>query len=384
MGNPAHAVLQKKRRVGYVLLALVVVGVLTRVVTFWRLDRHAICGADFPVFYAGGQLVGTADLYSPAAAQAIHKREVGCTSYASVFLRLPYFAALMWPLAKLPFWQAFALWNVATVGALVGFVWLWPAPRLWSALACAWSLPLAWNITNGQDVAFLLLWVAIGVTLIAKNRCFLAGLVLSLCAAKFHMFLLLPLLIAGQRLWKVGHGLVIGICVLLAASFALGGWQWPVRFLAAISDRRIDPTPLLLPNLRGLVHGALVWEVVLASLVAVVTWYVCRCAPFDRALCAVLVGSVLVSHHLSGADGAMFLPVALTLASQARFAWLRLLAVVPVLPTTWFVFAQPGLGQVASVVVLVLFCGIAYEVKTLASLAGGPRGAVPAGTRAAG
>src|SRR4051812_21344215 len=121
------------------ILALAVAGIVMRMATMASLRTADLCGSDFAVFYAGGELLGTPELYSAKAAQAIQTREMGCTSPSAMFIRLPYFAAIMWPWARLPFRTSFMLWRVASALAIGVFIWLWPAPREWSLLACAWS-----------------------------------------------------------------------------------------------------------------------------------------------------------------------------------------------------------------------------------------------------
>jgi hypothetical protein len=128
----------RKRDLRLVLIAAIALaGIALRAVTLAKLDRAELCGSDFAVFYAGGILLGTPELYSASAAQAIQTRVMGCTTQSAIFVRLPYFAALIRPWTWLPFWTAFALWRLAIVVALAVFVWLWPAPREWSLLACA-------------------------------------------------------------------------------------------------------------------------------------------------------------------------------------------------------------------------------------------------------
>jgi hypothetical protein len=81
---------------------------------------------------------------------------------------------------------------------------------------------VAANFANAQDVTFLLLWAALAVVLVRGGADFAAGLVLALCAQKFHLLVFLPVLIVAARRWRLGAGLVAGSAVLLALSFAAG------------------------------------------------------------------------------------------------------------------------------------------------------------------
>ena len=115
-------------------------------------------------------MLGTGDLYSPAAVQRLQRQEVGCIASVAAFIRLPYFAALVWPLTLLPLGLAFAVWRLALLAAVAGFVASFRQHWKWALLACVWSFPLAWDLDNGQNVSFLLLAIAAGTILVARGR----------------------------------------------------------------------------------------------------------------------------------------------------------------------------------------------------------------------
>ena len=121
------------------------------------------------------------------------------------FIRLPYlgrrYVALQHVCRTTP---AYALWQLCCLGAMLGFVLLWPAKRMVTLLLCCWFPPTAASFANGQDVPFLLLWAAVAAYLVHGRKDFSAGLVLSLCAAKFHLLLFLPC--AGDRSSSVEAG----------------------------------------------------------------------------------------------------------------------------------------------------------------------------------
>ena len=139
-----------------IVIGMALIGIVLRVIALAGMPASQLCGSDFGVFYAGGVLAGTPELYSPTAVQAIQTREMGCSTASAVYLRLPVYAVMVRPLTWISFWKAFLLWRLASVAAVAVFIWLWPAPRHWTMLACAWSIPLAFSITNGQDSAFLI------------------------------------------------------------------------------------------------------------------------------------------------------------------------------------------------------------------------------------
>jgi Glycosyltransferase family 87 len=335
---------------------LVVIGLLGHWSAYRERPTGAICGTDFPIFYAGAKLAASPDLYSPQAVQQIERQEIGCATISSAFIRLPYFAAMLRPLTGLPVRTAFGLWRAAALGAVIAFIVMFRARWKWALLACIWSNALAWDLDNGQDIAFLLLFVAASVALFDRKRHFAAGLCLSLCAAKFHLFVLLPLLLVRRDLRRTSAGVLTGGAVLLAVSFAVGGWDWPSRYLKAISNPLIDPAPLALPNLRGLVRGSWSWEFLLGLTVVFAVWCVCRRANFGLGLSAVIAGSLLVSHHLTASDWALFIPAALIMTEQSS-PFASALAVLLITPLVTRL-NQPALA-VATLLMLVYV--LAYE-----------------------
>ncbi len=365
----------ERRRVLAAVVVLSLAGIALRARTLANLARDDMRGADFPIFYASGLLVGTPELYSAAAVRAIELREMGVTQPPALFVRLPYFAALMAPWARLPFWPSFWIWRMAILAAACVFIWLWPAPREWSLLALAWSLPFAFGLTNGQDSAFLLLWVALALALWKRGHEFAAGLVLSLCAAKFHLFLLLPLLLPGRR--KMAWGGLLGGALLIAACFAVQGPHWFAQFLGAIGDPSINPDPSMFFNLRGLARGNTIFEILLAIPVVAAAVYVTRRAELVTGLAMVLAAGLLIGHQQTVSDTVLLIPVALTLAVDPRLRYAKVLAVFLVTPVAYFLMMTPGVWQIPRLLLLALVFVLAWEVRTgslSARTAAGPPG----------
>jgi hypothetical protein len=347
-------------RTNVIVAILIVLGIFGHDHAYLGRPSTAICGTDFPIFYAGAKLLGTGDLYSPAALQRIERQEIGCTSSVAAFIRLPYFAALVWPLTLLPLGLAFTVWRVALLAAEIGFVWSFHRHWKWALLACVWSFPLAWDFDNGQDVSFLLFVIAAGTVLAARGRPFAAGLCWSLCAAKFHLLVFLPLLLMARNR-RAAAGLAAGGAVLLGISFAVESWDWPGRYLAVLLHHNIDPVPLELHNIRGLVQGSLPGEIALGLTVAAAVWTVCRRAPFEIALSAALAGGLLVSHHLTASDWAILLPAGLTLGIQAPARYIRIAAVLLITPLVTYLWGIPALTRLPDLALLGLVYALAYE-----------------------
>lgn len=364
MGRAPEAV---GRRPGTELAVNIAIGVLTvfglamHIQVFRERPATAICGTDFPIFYSSARLLGTPQLYSAAAVQTTQRQLIGCGSAAAAFIRLPYFAALVWPLTLLPVGAAFAVWRALLIGAELGFVASFRRHWKWALLACVWSWPLAWDLDNGQDASFLLLAVMAALLLHQRGRYFASGVCLSWCAAKPHLLVLLPLLLAAQNLRRTAAGLAAGGAAWLALSFAVAGWRWPADFLRAIANPNIDPTPLELHNIRGLVHGWLPAEIVLGLTVALAVWIVCRHAPFDLALCAVLAGSLLVCHHLTASDWCMLLPVGLIAGARAISVPVRTVAIVLITPLVTVLQHSSALMRVPDLLLLLLTYTMAVQ-----------------------
>lgn len=270
--------------------------------------------SDFAAFYAAGRLIGTGQLYDARQLQRIEKESTGRGSPAHGFVRPPFHALLFWPLAQLRYDAAEVAWAGIAGLALVGFVWLWPGLE-WSqrwVLACI-SLPAAIGLANGQDAALILLTVTAAVTLYNRDRRFTAGMLFSLCAAKAHLFLLLPLLIIRRREYRFGGGLLGGGLALAAISTIAEGWNWPVRMWDAATHPAFTPAARLMPNLAGALDGvpAAGWiGAAVAAILAAVSWTALAHprAAFHSALAVSIAASLPLAPHSYLADCALVLP----------------------------------------------------------------------------
>ena len=55
---------------------------------------------------------------SPEAVFAVEKDAMGCYLENIIYIKPPFYALLMWPLAQLPFLTAFALWRILCLAAV--------------------------------------------------------------------------------------------------------------------------------------------------------------------------------------------------------------------------------------------------------------------------
>jgi hypothetical protein len=189
--------------------------------SFWgesRFRRSESDIIDFTSIVAGGYLVGTPGLYDGNANLELQRRLAGKTDSSRVFPRWRYYGAAIRPLAEIPYSNALRVWRYLMVGALVAFVFLFPSASRWqAALALCWSIPALDGLTHGQDSPLLLVFVALTLAAHRRGHVFVAGLLLSLCAAKYHLFVLVPVLIVAQKRWRFLAGSVCG-----GAAFAGG------------------------------------------------------------------------------------------------------------------------------------------------------------------
>jgi hypothetical protein len=352
--------LDKRRSVARaaILVALIVAGVLFRLVLLTHIPREvSVCTADFLAFYAGGKLAGSPAMYSQEAVFRTEKQAAGCYLENLIFIKPPFYALLMWPLAQLPFMTAFALWRALGLVAVAVFIWKWPGDKLVGAAACAWFIPLANNFTVGQDVAFVLLAVVVAYRLLKTGYDFWAGVVLGICAIKFHLFPLLPILLIYRRLWRTVLGGVCTGVVLILACFLSYGPHWLDAYSTALRDERINPYPWNMANLNGLFSYRLALVVPAALLLAVLCWYLIRKSGLEMAFAVVLAGGVLITPHTTVSDALLFLPL-LLIVRKSSLPVTRAMALFLLTPI--YRFLPAGTLQVMMICILIL---AAYELR---------------------
>lgn len=331
----------------FAMLAACLCGIGANAWFAWNLFLPGAAGTgrnDFLGLYAGGQLAGSPDLYNPASVRAAELRAAGETGLP--FPRLPYYALLLKPLTWMPYRTAYAVWGAMMVAALAGFGILWPHARPASKwMLCCWSLPAWVSVFNGQDVALLLLWAALAVWLLRGGREAAAGAVLALCASKYHLVVLVPLVVLAQRRWRMAAGAAGTAAAMLAASFLVAGASWPKQYWAALADRGIQQGVSRMPNLYGLLsvmRFGLALEAVATILVAATVFLAARrTAEFEGPLALALVGSLLVSFHTYLADCALLLPALMMTTGRGAASRRRVSGVALATPVPWFLLQLP-------------------------------------------
>ena len=340
-----------------VLALLCLAGVAFNAVVLGPALAHSLHGQnDFLGLYPGGRLAGTNGVYDPAQNAAVQQKALGYSKPQLLFCRPPYYAALMWPIARLPYFPAYLAFQALMLAAVATFVCVWPdIPTQTTLLAACWSLPLAAALAIGQDDAVLLAVLAVTATLLNRRRNFAAGLVFCLCAIKPHLFLLTAVWIVARQMWRFAGGLAVGGVVLAALSLAAAGPDGFAAFLRTVTTPVINPGLEVMPNLNGLFHGNVTLEVAGAVVAAVLVGVAARSGSQQWALGALLLGGLLTSHHAYIPDCTLLLPAALAMASEADRPWQRYLALFLLAPIV-YVGMFAGIAFVATACVVVL-CG---------------------------
>jgi len=322
---------------------------------------------DFSTFYAGAELARTPALYD----HAIMRREVRAlwpdSGEGEVYLRAPFYAVLLKPLALLPYRAALVVFLCLTMGSFLWFVIRFSKECPYLAMLAAFSIPIYLNINGGADVPLLLPAIGAFMLLTRRGRDFAAGLILALCTIKFHLFLFVPLLLLLKKKWRILGGAATGTTALAL----LGGPSLIVPWLKTMSSPEITGMPIWklspAPNIHGLVlalGGTPVIEYALAALIAALFLWLCaRSDNFELLLGAALVCGLLASFHSFTYDDLLLMPV-LVLVSPSR--WMRDIVGVALTPVSFLLTFMGGLYATVIPVLLLAFLGAGLGQRPMA------------------
>ena len=373
--------LVKKRLLHWCPVALGIVFLIA--LAYMQRDRALKGQNDFVQLYAGGKLAGTGFLYSRAANLALVKEIEGFTMETVVYTRPPFYAALLKPLAALPYLAAYAVFSVLTLASILWFVIRFSKECPALPFFAAMSLPFLTALCNGQDTPLLLAILGASILLTRRKMDFLAGLVLSLCAIKFHLFLFVPVLLVVKKRWRILGGGAAGLASLAAFGLLVNGFYSTAQYIQVLRDPWINPSAIGMPNLHGLVgvlHGDARLEMLLAAAVLLVSlWIAVRSENYELLLAASLVCGLLVSFHSGIADTVVLFPVFVLVASNSANEPLRAGAALILTPIPYFL-AMAGapysaLLPIALLSLVVLFWNAARPWSTKSYLVAGTPGA---------
>jgi hypothetical protein len=299
---------------------------------------------DFVAFYTGAKLAGTPDLYSrDANVRTIHDL-LGFTQLGVTYIRPPFYASLLKPLSFLPYRAAYAIFLLATFSCALWFVIYFSKECRELPLFAALGIPLLVPLLNGQDTPFLLAAVGAMIVLSRKEKDFLAGIALSLCAIKFHLFFFVVGLLIIKRRWRILAGGAAGSAALFAVGFLVAGPDSLGQWIKVLRDPWITPGPEGLPNIHGLVltlGGDLRSELILTGIVcAGFLWLSRRAENFELMFAASLVCGLLTSFHSGSADDILLFPAFVLTLGATKDPFLRVVSAFLLMPIPYFlVFA---------------------------------------------
>jgi hypothetical protein len=298
---------------------------------------------DFIGLYAGARLSGTPQLFSPTAAKRIHHEITGGRADfpALSFIRPPFYSVLLKPLGRLPYKTAYAIFTAINVAVFVLFLWLYAREYRETLILAAFSVPMLVSFANGQDTPLVAALAGIASWLAMRRRDFLAGLVLSLAAIKFHLLLLVPVALILHKRWRFLAGGLTGGLALCATALAGEGLDSPLRMLSALSNPAVHPGAEQMTTLRNLVFhftggDSRALEAGLA--IAATGLYVlasAKPAGFHTAYGMALIGGLLISHHAYPHDLLLLAaaaPILMLTDCSKAVKTLAVIASLPLLP----------------------------------------------------
>ena len=182
-------------------------------------------GTDFSNVYAAGELTWQgkpADAYSPALQHAAEKATFGGRDVPFYGWHYPpFFFAVAFLVAALPYAWGLALWLIASFAAYLAMIRaILPRPE---TLLIASAFPAVFvNIGHGQN-GFLTAALLGGALCLLDRRPWLAGILIGLLAYKPQYGVMIPVaLLAGQR-WSTVAAAGVTIVALVGLSFAAPG-----------------------------------------------------------------------------------------------------------------------------------------------------------------
>lgn len=329
------------------LAALLVAFVVTLATGSGAKTAAGRIGGDFPAFYAAGTIASHGDVEKVFDAERLEaqERDLGVTGGYIAFPYPPYVAELYRPFAALPYRVAYALHTLLMVAALVAGIWLLrplvPSlarnPLVLGA-AVALCFPMLRALTGGQNTPLTFLLLVASWRLLARHP-YLAGVVLGLLLFKPQAAVLVVVLHALWRRWRVVAGFAAAGAATWAvnAAFAgagwLGRWQHVITDYAKLEAKFNATNAISFPSVADTIFGygttashVVGYALALAAFVVVVWCW--RRGDATVQLAAVSAGVLLVSLHTVYYDAGVAAVAALVLYDRGGRAGRRAAAVL--------------------------------------------------------
>ena len=186
-------------------------------------------GTDFSNVYAAGELTWQgkpADAYDPALQHAAEKAVFGGLEVPFYGWHYPpFFLAVAFLVASLPYAFGLALWLAASFAAYLAAIRaILPRPE---TLLIATAFPAVFiNIGHGQN-GFLTAALLGGALHLIDRRPWLAGILIGLLAYKPQFGVMIPIALLASQRWSSIAAAIATVAALVAVSLAaLGGGVW--------------------------------------------------------------------------------------------------------------------------------------------------------------
>jgi hypothetical protein len=228
-------------------------------------------GTDYIYFYVMGSLIaeGRADaLYQPDAHLAESRRRIdpGLNLYAPYSNYGPQVAAAFAPLSRLPFGASLAVFLLLTAAAYAVSVWrVWAlSPALHpygtvTAVLAAGSPAFFTLIRYAQLSGLSLLLLSLALVALARDRRFLAGVVIGMMVFKPPLAVVIGLVMILAGEWRIVAGAAAGAAGELGAAWLVGGTSVMRQYLDVLWVLARNPSlvqiyPGEVHSVRGLVQ----------------------------------------------------------------------------------------------------------------------------------
>lgn len=260
---------------------------------------------DFAPLRSGAELVGTPALYSFSANQRAEQRASGAAMKITYF-RPPFYALLLKPLMTLPYPVSYWIFQLAALSCLLWFARAWFSSP-WEIIALA-GVPLIEAFVNGQDVAFVLALAGLSLIFARRGQDVKSGLLLALCAIKFHLFLFVPIAVVARKRWGILAGAAAGLAALTVLSFAAQGFGWPLDYLRLLRRPDMHPAAFLSVGLHGIAgDNSVVLAISTAVVIAAFAWTAARETSYEVLFGYAILTSLLIGYHVYTSDALLLL-----------------------------------------------------------------------------
>jgi hypothetical protein len=282
---------------------------------------------DFTIFYTAGRILSEGNasrLYDSNLQYQVQKSATiaGLRQVPIPYNHPPFEAAIFVPFSKLPFFQAYALWDLLNLLALAGTLLVL---RRYSSTARVENIavllltglaffPVFTALFQGQDVLLLLLLFALAYSALKNRSDFAAGCWLGLGLFRFQIVLPFVLILVLRKAWRAVGGFAMVGTLAALASIAIVGWRQAIQYPAyvlRVEKMALGPVaPKNMPNLRGLVYTIFpfVDYRLLACIVVILSfvllWFAgslwaknTQLAPLGLHFSLAIIAALLVSYH---------------------------------------------------------------------------------------